>query len=336
MQNESQTRYIGVDVCKQSLDLDLPSPDDHIPNTPEAIAAFLSGLPKDVHLVCESTGGYENALVGAALEAGVPISAVPPQRVRHLALSQGRLAKTDKIDALLLSDYGRKQRPRPLSPPTPERARLRELLRARTQLLELKTLEASWAEHAPADLLLRRQAAARAKLLDKQVEQIEEQIRELTKTGEVRDTLARLRQVQGVGEVTAWTVWAEMPELGSLEAGQAAGLAGLAPHPRDSGRQQGKRFIQQGRPQVRRVLYMAAITAARCNPVLSLAYKRLRERGKPAKVAIIAIARRLIELLNLLLKNQTFAYPSNTVATSAIILFKVLQVLPVSQRANEL
>ena len=181
MQNESQVRYIGVDVCKQSLDLDLPSPDEHIPNTPEAIARLLACLPEHAHLVCESTGGYENALVSAALAAGVPISAVPPQRVRHLALSQGQLAKTDKIDALMLSDYGRTRRPRPLSPPDPQRARLCELLRARAQLLELKTLEASWAEHAPADALLRRQALARSKLLDKQLAELEAQIRELKK-----------------------------------------------------------------------------------------------------------------------------------------------------------
>lgn len=310
MQNESQARYIGVDVSKQSLDLDLPAPDARIENTPEAIAELLSRMPQGAHLVCESTGGYENALVGAALAAGVPISTVPPQRVRHLALSQGRLAKTDKIDAALLSDYGRERRPRPLSPPEPDRARLRELLRARAQLLELKTQEASWAEHAAFEPLLRRQAAARAKLLDKQLEEIERQIRELARSERLRPALERLQQVQGVGEVTAWTVCAEMPELGGLEEGQAAGLAGLAPHPRDSGRKTGKRFIQQGRPQVRRVLYMAALTAAVHNPVLSAFYKRLRARGKPAKVALIAVARRLIELLNLLLKNPNFCLAS--------------------------
>lgn len=310
MQNQNQPHYIGVDVCKQSLDLDVPSPNNHVSNTPEKIRSLLSGLPPGVHLVCESTGGYENALVGAALAAGVPISVVPPQRVRHLALSQGRLAKTDRIDAALLSDYGRKQRPQALSAPEPKRALLRELLRARTQILELKAMEASWAEHAWTHPVLKRQALARAKLLDKQLAELERQIRDLAKSPEAREDLERLQQVQGVGEVTAWTVWAEMSELGKLEEGQAAGLAGLAPHPRDSGRQKGRRFIQQGRPQVRRVLYMAAITAARFNPVLSVFYQRLRARGKPAKVAIIAVARRLIELLNLLLKNPNFCLVS--------------------------
>jgi len=312
MQNKSQnqTRYIGVDVSKQSLDIDLPSPDDHIPNTPEKIGEVLSRLPSDAHLVCESTGGYENALVSAALAAAVPISVVPPQRVRHLALSQGRLAKTDRIDAALLSDYGCKHRPEPLKAPEPARVKLRELLRARAQLLELKQLEASWAEHTPSEPVLRRQASARTKLLDKQLDELERQIRALAKQGESRAQIERMQQVQGVGEVTSWTVWAEMPELGRLEPGKAAGLAGLAPHPRDSGGQRGKRFIQQGRPQVRRVLYMAAITAARCNPVLSVFYQRLRARGKPAKVAIIAVARRLIELLNLMLKNPNFCLGS--------------------------
>ena len=188
--------------------------------------------------------------------------------------------------------------------------KLRELLRARAQLLELKKLEASWAEHAASEPILQKHAKARCKLLDKQLEQLERLIRELATRGEARAAMERMQQVQGVGEVTAWTVWAEMSELGRLDPGKAAGLAGLAPHPRDSGGQRGKRFIQQGRPQVRRVLYMAAITAARCNPVLSVFYQRLRARGKPAKVAIVAVARRLIELLNLMLKNPNFCLGS--------------------------
>lgn len=305
-QNQSPVRYIGVDVCKRSLDLDLPAPDHHIANTAETIAALLKRLPTGAHLVCEATGGYENALVGAALAAGVPVSVVPPQRVRQLALSAGKLAKTDRIDAVLLTDYGRKHRPVALVPPQPVRAKVRELLRARAQLLELKTLEANWAEHAPEDPDLRRLAAARVRLLDKQLDLIDAKVRELIKDERIGTELERLQQVQGVGEVTAWTVWAEMPELGRLEPGKAAGLAGLAPHPRDSGPRQGKRFIQQGRPQVRRVLYMAALTAAHYNPVLSGLYQRLLARGKAKKVALIAVARRLIELLNLLLKNPNF------------------------------
>lgn len=310
MQSQSPVRYIGVDVCKRCLDLDLPAPDQHIENTSEAIAALLVRLPVGAHLVCEATGGYENALVGAALAAGVPVSVVPPQRVRQLALSAGRLAKTDRLDAVLLSEFGRQNQPARLAPAEPLRAGLRELLRTRAQLLELKKIEACWAEHAPQNRELLRLASARGRLLDKQIEQVERDIRTLVRDEQARAALERLQQVQGVGEVTAWTIWAEMPELGRLAPGKAAGLAGLAPHPRDSGSRQAKRFVQQGRPQVRRVLYMAALTAARCNPVLGAFYQRLIARGKPAKVALIAVARRLVELLNLLLKKPNFCLAS--------------------------
>jgi transposase len=297
---------IGVDVAKSHLDFDLPAPHDRIHNEPDAIAALLRDLPPGAHLVCESTGGYESALIAAAFEAKIPISVVPPQRVRHHALSAGRLAKTDKLDAKLLSDYGAKHVLIALRELEPARGRLRELLRARTQLIELDKIEASWREHASTLKLLCAQATQRQKLIQKQLEELEAEIRMLVAAEPCRKVLERLQQVQGVGEITAWTVWAEMPELGDLEPGKAAGLAGLAPHPRDSGKTTGKRYIKQGRSQVRRVLYMAAFSACRCNPVLKAFYQRLRARGKPAKVALIAIARRLIELLNHMLKNPNF------------------------------
>lgn len=296
-------QYIGVDVAKLGLDFDLPVPADHIANTPEAIAKALQALPAGAQLVCESSGGYEAALVSAAHAAGVPISVLPPQRVRQHARSAGRFAKTDRLDTALLSDYGRKHRPAAQPAPQPQRAALRELVRARVQLIALKNTEASWREHLPAAALLREQAQAREALLDEQIAALERAIRSLVQG---LAELARLQQVQGVGEVTAWTVWAEVPELGQMAPGQPAALVGLAPYARDSGQQRGKRFIQHGRPQVRRVLYMAAVTACRHNRVLRVFYRRLRDRGKPAKLALIAVARRLIELLNLLLKNPNF------------------------------
>ena len=304
--NNPATQYIGVDVAKLGLDFDLPVPADHIANTPEAIAQALQALPAGTHLVCESTGGYEAALLAAAHTAGVPVSVVPPQRIRQHARSAGRLAKTDRLDAALLSDYGRKHTPAAQPAPQPQRTALRALVRARAQLIELQKTEASWREHPPAAALLRAQAQARAALLDAQLAEVERAIRTLVQGLAARAELERLQQVQGVGEVTAWTVWAEVPELGHLAPGQPAALVGLAPYARDSGQHRGKRFIQQGRPQVRRVLYMAAVTACQHNPVLKAFYQRLRARGKPAKVALIAVARRLIELLNLLLKNPNF------------------------------
>ena len=304
--NLTTTQYIGVDVAKLGLDFDLPVPADHIANTPESITSVLRALPAGAHLVCESTGGYEAALLAAAHTAGVPISVIPPQRIRHHARSAGRLAKTDRLDAALLSDYGRKHAPAAQPAPQPQRAALRELVRARAQLIELKKTEASWREHPPAATLLHAQAQQREALLDEQLAAVEHAIRTLVQGLAERTELARLQQVQGVGEVTAWTVWAEMPELGHLAPGQPGAIVGLAPYARDSSQHHGKRFVQQGRPQVRRVLYMAAVTACRHNPVLKEFYRRLRARGKPAKVALIAVARRLIELLNLLLKDPNF------------------------------
>lgn len=300
----NETVYSGVDVAKSYLDFDQSV--GRVANSGAAIAAALRQLPVGTHLVCESTGGYESSLLTEALAANVPISVVPPQRVKHYARSLGRLAKTDRLDARLLSDYGRTHEPTAYRALEPERQRLRELLRARTQLLELQQLETNWREH-PSDLpLLAKQAKQRAKLIETQLEALEREIRAVADSAIANGPISRMQQVQGVGEVTAWTAWAEMPELGRLEPGQPASLVGLAPHPRDSGQHAGRRYVQQGRPQMRRVLYMAAVSASRHNPVLKLLYQRLIARGKPPKVALIAVARRLIELLNLLLKNPNF------------------------------
>ena len=299
--------YLGVDVAKSWLDLDLPGPQERVPNDAAGIAALLEALPAGAHLVCESTGGYEAALVAAAQAAGVPISVVPPQRVRHHARGAGRLAKTDRADARLLSEYGRAHRPAALRPADPVRQRLKELVRTRAQLIELQKVEAGWREHPPAQPLLQKLARQRETLLQRQLDAVEEEIRRVVREMAERAELERMQQVQGVGEVTAWTVWAEVPELGTLEPGQPAAIVGLAPYARDSGQHRGKRYIQQGRPQVRRVLFMAAVSAARCNPVLRLLYQRLRARGKPAKLALIAVARRLIELLNHLIKHPNFS-----------------------------
>lgn len=308
--NTTTIQYIGVDVAKCWLDFDLPAPGDRIANTAAAIEPLLQQLPRQAHLVCEATGGYEAALVAAAQAAGVPLSLVPPQRVRHHARSAGQLAKTDHIDTRLLSDYGRKHTPAALRAPDPVRRQLKELLRARAQLLELQKRETSWQEHPRELPLLQAQAAQRQTLLAAQLAAVEQTIRSLVKAAAGRSEIERLQAVQGVGEVTAWTVWAELPELGRMAPGQAGASAGLAPYAHDSSQRHGPRHIQQGNAQVRRVLYMAAIAACQHNPVLKPFYQRLRARGKPAKVALVAVARRLIELLNLLLKNPNFVLAS--------------------------
>lgn len=306
MKNTTTTTYLGVDIAKAYLDFDLPAPRSRVFNTESAIRATLDALPPHTHLVCESTGGYESTLVQMAHQLDRPISVISPQRVTHHARSRGQLAKTDRIDAAQITDFGRVHTPTAKRVPERRRQELRELMRTRTQLLELKKLEANWREHPTKLTLLRQLAKQREQQSDRQLKRLDERIRALATQADEQGELQRLEQIKGVGAITAMTVWAEMPELGHLEPGQAAALAGLAPYARDSGKKRGRRYVQAGRAQVRRVLYMAALSASRFNPVLREVYQRLLKRGKPKKVAFIAIARKLIELINLMLKKPDF------------------------------
>ena len=303
--------YLGIDIAKSHLDLDLPSPNARFPNTGAGVAHLLACLPAQAHLVCEATGGYEHTLLQAAWTAGRPISLVSPLRVRAYARSCGQLAKTDHLDKSVLSAFGRERQPVASIAPSPVRVRLRALLRAREYLLDLQRRECNHVEHLADVPALRAQTAARAALEAQQVAELEGQIRAVVQADAHAQTqIARLQTLQGVGEITAWTVWADLPELGTLDPGQPAALAGLAPYACDSGQHQGTRHIQSGRATLRRVLYMAAIAASQHNPVLKQVYLRLRQKGKPAKVALIAIARKLIEVMNLLLKNPAFTLAS--------------------------
>lgn len=300
------TEYIGVDVAKSRLDFDLPSPRNRIANTAAAVGELLETLPRTSHLVCESTGGYESILLHEAHRLERPISVISPQRVLHHARSRGQLAKTDRLDAAQITDFARVRQPAAKRELEPPRQRLRELLRARVQLLELQKIETNWREHASAVPLLVEQAKKRSTALSEQLEELEKEIKKLRQHPAVRACIERLAQIQGIAEISACTLCAEMPELGEMSAGQAAALAGLAPYARDSGQKRGKRYVQAGRAQVRRVLYMAALSASRYNPVLREVYQRLLQRGKSKKVALVAIARRLIELANLMLKKPDF------------------------------
>ena len=307
----NNTVYLGVDVSKTDLDLDAQPKTKRFANTDKGIERLLDQLPPGAHLVCEATGGYQNKLLQAAWARQIPISVVMPSRVRAFALSEGTLAKTDSIDAALLTRFAMERRPSPTPEPAPLRQRLRQLLRTREHILTLQRQEANYREHLSEDPTLQLLCEQRVQLYTQQIKALEKQIRLLIGTDRQVDTdICRMQQVDGIGEVSSWTIWADLPELGQLEKGQAANLAGLAPHPKDSGQKKGRRFIQHGRATLRRVLYMAAITASQHNPVLKIYYQRLRAHGKPAKLALIAVARKLIELLNLLIKNPNFLLAS--------------------------
>ncbi|HEY9153566.1 MAG TPA: IS110 family transposase [Opitutaceae bacterium] len=300
------TEYRGIDVSKFDLEVDALK-SKRVANSTAGLKRLFSELPANVHLVCEATGGYENALLQAAWAAQRPISLVMPNRVRAFARSEGKFAKTDPLDAALITRFAKERRPEPTPAPSLLRQDLRALLRAREHVLALLRHEANHREHLRALPLLQTQSEQRVQSYHEQIKALEEQIRALIATdAQVRSQISRMQQVKSVGEIVAWTVWADLPELGQLEKGEAASLCGLAPHPNDSGQKKGHRFIQHGRATLRRVLYMAAVSAIRHNHILKAFYQRLRSNGKPAKLALIALARKLIELLNLIIKNPNF------------------------------
>jgi transposase len=300
--------YIGVDVAKLTLAIQFP---DHLwstANTAQGHAALVAKLKRlgEPHIICEATGGYERALVLVLHEAGVAVSVINPRQVRDFARACGRLAKTDALDASVLSRYGAAVRPARDAAPPPGTAELAELVRARQEVVALITDEINRREHArlPAVVKL---SQRRQKQLEKQLATLDSLIAaHLARDAALQAKTERMQQVCGVGRVSAFTLLALLPELGTLRDGQAASLAGVAPLNRDSGQFRGQRHIHGGRGAVRRVLYMAALTATVHNPILKAFYLRLRQNGKPAKLALTAVMRKLVILLNRLLRNPAF------------------------------
>jgi transposase len=303
------TIYAGLDIAKLNLQLHLAGRVHDLPNTAIGHRRLLKLLASQpgVHVVCEATGGYERDVVAALHEASVPVSVLNPARVRHFARAQGQRAKTDPIDAAVLTAYGQALQPKPTPHRTEEEQQLAELVRRRVQVLEILVAQRLQAQRLSLPSLCR-QARSLVRRLERDLEQIETQLKQLrTQTTTLDARAQKLEAITGVGTITALGVLAELPELGTLNRRQAAALAGLAPHPRESGQWHGRRSIGGGRAPVRRSLYMAALVAARTNRQLKEFYQRLRAAGKPAKVALTAVMRKLIVLMNHLLKNPNFA-----------------------------
>jgi transposase len=302
--------YLGLDVAKATLDIAGPSiKTTQVPNSAEGYDQLLSALkalPSPVRIVCEATGGYERGVVAALMVAGIGVCRVNPARVRHFAKSIGQLAKTDRLDAALLAEFGRQTAPRPLPLCSQALDELRGLYDRRQQLVVWRTAEKNRLDTALRNMLPLIKKTLR--FLDRQIEQTERLIdAHVAAHQEIHTKIARMELVKGVGRVTATVLLAHMPQIGSITDNQAAALAGVAPYNADSGPSHGKRYIRGGRRQVRSVLYMAAVTASRSNPILRAFYERLRQNGKPAKVALTAVMRKLVVLLNRLIKNPHFA-----------------------------
>jgi len=307
------TVYAGVDVAKASLQLHLQGRQAEFPNQPAGLAKLrqqLQTIPH-VHVVCEATGGYERPLVQALHQAQIPVSVTNPAQVRAAAQAQGQWAKTDRIDAALLTDYGQRYQPKPTPPTAPSQDQLVALTQWLTQLIQAQALAKTQAEHHEAAFVCKQHAKLLAHF-QSQIAAVEKQIRALVAQDAVLEQRVEcLDQITGVGPRTAWLVLAHMPELGQINRQEVAALAGLAPWTRDSGTMKGMRCIGGGRPEVRLALYMAALTAARFNPVLQPFYQRLRAKEKPAKVALTAVMRRLLVYMN----HQLKALPATQAAT---------------------
>jgi transposase len=300
--------WIGIDISKAWLDIADPAlaRADRIANCEPAITAFTRMLKgRDVTVVFEATGAYDTCLRHALAAAGVACVRVNPQRARDFARATGRLAKTDAIDASMLADMGRTLCLCPDPEPDPTREKLNLLNKRRDQLVAMRQQEKTRrAEIADADIIAG--LDAHISWISTEIMQIEAAIRDLVKaSAELAEAEALLRSAPGIGEVGAAILTGLLPELGHRSAKQIAMLAGLAPVNQDSGTRRGQRAICGGRRRVRQALYMAAVVTLRTRSPLKAFYDRLRNAGKPPKVALIALARKILVILNAMVKSNT-------------------------------
>ena len=304
-QNNTNILYAGLDAAKLSSQLHLAGCFYNLPNDAKGHAQLLKRLRvhPNVQVICEATGGYEQSVVRALQAANIPVSIVEAGRVRYFARAQGQRAKTDPIDAAVLSEYGSTFQPAQTPPASPQQQQLTDLAQRRRQLVQLLTNERNHAEHY-SDAFRLRQNRQLCKTLEKQITQCDEAIASLiAQDAQLAYKASRLKAIPGVGPVVAATMLAEMPELGALNRQTAAALAGVAPYNRDSGSKKGTRCIQGGRRAARHAL---SLTAMRYDRILKEFYQRLRAAGKKPLVAMTACMRKLVILMNQLLKNDHF------------------------------
>jgi transposase len=313
--DNSIVSFVGIDIAKRTLDLHCRPENRTLSTTndPQGFQEILAFLPepRTCLVVIEATGGYQRPLVDALLEAGHYVAVVNPRQVRDFARGLGILAKTDAIDAAVLSRYAESARPRTLSATPENQAQIVELVTRRRQLIDLRTAENNRLETLRSKSV-RQSVEQVLEVLGKQIETIEKQIAALLESDDDWNDKAQLLQsVPGVGPTTVASLLADLPELGQLNRQEIAALAGLAPFNRDSGRFRGKRSIWGGRKNVRSVLYMATLSAMRCNHVIKTFAERLKADGKTFKVVITACMRKLLVILNTMVQNNTHWNPQN-------------------------
>lgn len=299
--------FVGIDVSKSHLDLCvLPQKRRcRVGNDDAGFAQLVTWLgdPAETLVVLEATGGYQTPAVVALCTAGFDVVVANPRQVREHARSRGRLAKTDKLDAEVIADFAERNRPavRPL--PDAQTRLLQELMARRRQLVEMITMEENRLKQASEPLI--GQIAEHLQWLRRDRKTLDDDLDDLIRHSDLwRENDQLLRAVPCIGPVTSRTLLSQLPELGRLSNKQITALAGLAPLNRDSGKFQGHRTIWGGRAEVRKALYMAVVSGIRCNPIISAYYRHLRDLGKPFKVAMVACMRKLLVILNTMLKEN--------------------------------
>ena len=304
---------IGIDVSKHHLDW-ASSQDEtvrHLRNDRRSVGQLVrrfAGLAPE-RIIVESTGGYERLVVDRLAEAGLPVVVVNPYRVRRLGEGLGILAKTDPIDARLLALYGEHVQPMIRPIPQGETRKLADLVARRRQLIAMIVAEKSRLDTAPRHV--RSDVAGVVKHLEGRIARLDRRIdAALVADPERAELFELLQSVPGVGPGVARTLVVDLPELGHLDRREIASLVGVAPFARDSGLKRGQRKVRGGRASVRTALYLAAMSASRFNPVLRELYQRLRKAGKAPKLAFIAVARKMLTMLNAIARERTFWEPN--------------------------
>lgn len=302
-----QSLYVGVDVSKATLDVAIRPTGQcwQVPHTEDGIrdlVAHLAGLHPSLVLL-EATGGLETPLTGALAAANLPVVAVNPRQVREFAKATGKLAKTDAIDAQVLAHFAEAVHPSPRPLPDAQTQAIAALLARRRQMVAMLVTEKN--RFRTASVPVRRRIQTHIAWLEQDIKDLDQDLGNTLRQSPLwREQEQLLRSVPGVGPVLSLTLMAQLPELGTLRRRQIASLVGVAPLNRDSGTLRGKRTVWGGRATVRAALYMGALVASRWNPVLRTFYQRLLKAGKPKKLALTACMRKLLTILNAMVKHH--------------------------------
>jgi transposase len=303
---DARACFVGIDVSKAHLDVAIRpegEPARH-PNDPAGIMALVDRLKPlaPTLVVVESTGGLEMPLAAALAVAGIPVAVINPRQARDFAKAAGRPAKTDRIDAQALAHFAEAIRPAPRAPDDPAARALDALLGRRDQLLGMRTMETNRLAACP-DQVVREDIRRHLAWLKAEIAEADRRLTAAIRESPLwREKDEPLRSIPGLGPIASATLLAAVPELGAIDSGKLSALAGLAPFNDDSGRRSGARHIRGGRADVRRLLYLAALSAVRFNPAMRAFRERLEARGKPAKVILTAVARKLLVIANAIIR----------------------------------